>query len=126
MYITATTEGSLKNTQDLLARLKRGEFFKSLDRYGKEGVAALKAATPIDEGLTAESWRYDIIKRRGGYTLVWSNTNSNDGVNVAVLIQYGHGTGSGGYVQGIDYINPVIQPLFKKIANEVWKEVSNG
>lgn len=94
-----------------------------LDNYGKQGVDALAAATPIESGLTAQSWRYEVVKRKRGYSLVWRNTNVVSGVPVAILIQYGHATGTGGWVEGIDYINPVILPLFEKIADEIWKEV---
>ena len=93
-------------------------------RYGKMGVDALASATPVDSGKTAESWVYDVQIGKGEMSIVWSNTNSNDGVNIAVILQYGHGTGTGGYVQGRDYINPAIQPVFDKIVDELWGEVT--
>lgn len=121
--ITVESSGSFKNTEAFLQRMKRGEVFKALDKYGKEGVDALSKATPIDTSFTGHSWTYKIIKTRGQYTIEWHNTNIVDGIPVVILIQYGHATGTGGYVQGRDFINPVIRPLFDKIANEIWKEV---
>lgn len=97
----------------------------NLDKYGKEGVAALAASTPRDSGKTAESWRYEIERTDGSTKIVWINDNVNDGVNIAIILQYGHGTGSGYYVEGVDYINPAMKPVFDKIANKVWKEVSD-
>ena len=97
-----------------------------LEKYGKRGVEALKEATPKDSGKTADSWVYEIVKdERGNYQIVWSNTNVVDGwANVAVLIQYGHATRGGAYVKGIDYINPAMRPVFEKMAQEVWMEVT--
>lgn len=96
-----------------------------LDKYGKEGVEALRSTTPKDTGLTADSWYYDIDVEKDKITITWNNSNVNDGVPIAVLIQYGHGTGTGGYVQGVDYINPAMHPIFKDIADSAWKEVSS-
>ncbi len=93
-------------------------------RYGKMGVDALASATPYDSGKTALSWVYEVVFSKGGVSIVWSNTNSNDGVNIAVILQYGHGTGTGGYVEGRDYINPAIQPVFDQIVEELWGEVT--
>ena len=97
-----------------------------LNKYGKKGVEALKEATPKDTGKTAESWKYDIVKDNNGtYQIVWSNTNVvDDWANVAILLQYGHATRNGGYVKGRDYINPAIESVFREMANEAWKEVS--
>ena len=103
----------------------KGDIFSGLDRYGQEGVDALANATPKESGETANSWRYRIIRKRGFVTIEWYNTHVNDGANIAVLIQYGHGTGTGGYVQGIDYINPSIRPVFDRIADEIWKKVKS-
>ena len=116
--------GSFKKTEDFLNRLLHGEVYTGLDRYGRIGVDALSAATPIDTGLTASSWGYNISKGRGEYTIEWYNTNTNNGVVVAILIQYGHGTGTGGYVIGTDYINPALRPIFDQIADDVWKQVT--
>lgn len=99
------------------------DIVNKLNAYGKQGVDALAAATPVESGLTAQSWTYEVVRRKRGYSLVWRNTNVVSGVPVAILIQYGHATGTGGWVEGIDYINPVILPLFEKIADEIWKEV---
>lgn len=95
----------------------------NLDKYGKEGVEALAMATPIDTGETAASWVYTIERTNGSASIVWSNTHVVNGLNIAVLLQYGHGTRQGGYVVGRDYINPAIQPIFDKIAKNAWKEV---
>lgn len=97
----------------------------SLDRFGQAGVDALASATPKDSGKTASSWRYEIKSSRNGFTIDFLNSNINDNVNIAVILQYGHGTGTGGYVSGRDYINPAIQPVFDKLAEEAWKEVNN-
>ena len=94
-----------------------------LRRYGQAGVAALSSATPIDSGLTASSWDFSVNHDRLGYTIEWFNTHENRGVVIAILIQYGHGTGTGGYVQPTDYINPAMAPIFDKLADELWKEV---
>lgn len=99
---------------------------KILEKYGQMGVEALRSATPIDSGKTAESWGYEISVRKEGATINWTNTNQNKGVYIAVILQYGHGTGTGGYVQGVDYINPAIRPVFDKIAEEAWMEVVNS
>ena len=99
---------------------------KILEKYGQMGVEALRSATPIDSGKTAESWGYEISGGKEGATIHWTNTNQNKGVYIAVILQYGHGTGTGGYVQGIDYINPAIRPVFDKIAEEAWMEVVNS
>jgi len=121
-----SSSGNFDKTDRFLVFLRSGKMFDSLNQYGRQGVDALRSATPIDSGLTASSWTYDIVRTRGTYSIVWSNTNTTTGVPVAVLIQYGHGTGTGGWVQGRDFINPVIRPLFDKIADKVWKEVKNG
>lgn len=95
-----------------------------LDKYGREGVAALASATPMDTGETASSWYYQIEHNNGSAKIAFHNSHIHDGVPIAIILQYGHGTGTGGWVQGRDYINPVIQPLFDKIADEAWKEVT--
>lgn len=96
-----------------------------LSKYGQMGVSALASATPTDTGLTASSWYYEIEHQNGGITLSFKNSNINKGVNIAVILQYGHGTGTGGWVAGRDYINPAIQPVFDKIAEDAWREVTN-
>lgn len=96
-----------------------------LDKYGKAGVAALSSATPTETGLTASSWYYEIKRQNGSISLEFYNSNVNKGVPIAIILQYGHGTGTGGWVEGRDYINPAIQPIFDKIANDAWKEVTS-
>jgi hypothetical protein len=97
---------------------------RDLDRYGREGVVALASATPIDSGHTANSWYYEITRVPGSVIINFSNSNVQNGVPIAIILQYGHGTGTGGWVQGRDYINPAIQPVFDRIANEAWREVT--
>lgn len=111
-------------TEKFLQKIIDGQIFDLLDAYGAKGVAALSAATPKDSGKTASSWSYKKVKTGTGYSLEFHNTYINDGVNIAVILQYGHGTGTGGYVQGIDYINPAVQPIFIEIAEALTKEVS--
>jgi len=97
-----------------------------LSKYGDEGIQALSSATPEDTGRTADSWKYEVYNRGGVYTIVWINTNVVNGVPVAILLQYGHGTGTGGYIFGRDFINPAIQPIFDRIASDVWKVVTSA
>jgi hypothetical protein len=122
--ITFTSKGSFKNTEAFLRRAKKSEVKAVLDKYGQEGVNALALATPTDSGETAHSWTYEITHKPGRYAIVFRNTHVVNGTPVAILIQYGHATRTGGYVEGRDYINPVIRPLFDKIANDVWKAVT--
>lgn len=117
-------KGNLKKTTKFLERMVKEEYLKDLDKYGREGVEALSLATPVDTGKTAASWDYRIEKSNSGVKLVWTNSNVNKGVNIAIILQYGHGTHNGGYVQGRDYINPAIRPIFDKIADDAWKEVT--
>ena len=97
-----------------------------LNKYGKMGVSALAAATPVDTGKTADSWIYEIETSKDSYTITWSNTNVNNHVNIALILQYGHATRNGGYVSGRDYINPALQPVFDQIAEEAWREVTSS
>lgn len=122
--IEVKSSGSFKNTDDFLARMARNDIFNALEHYAREGAQALANATPVDSGLTADSWTYEIVKQRGRYSIIFHNTHMVAGRPVAILIQYGHATGTGGYVEGRDYINPVIRPLFDRIANDVWKAVT--
>ena len=119
------SHGSFSKTLTGLTKLASGDIYRELDSYGRMGVDALARATPIDSGETAQSWTYKIERSRGRYSIEWYNTNVHNGSNVAILLQYGHGTGTGGYVQGRDFINPAIQPIFDRIAADVWKKVSN-
>lgn len=116
-------KGNFSKTTKFLHHVLRFDYKTILNRYGKMGVQALSEATPRDTGRTAEAWKYDIEESSNGVSIVWSNENINDGVNIAVILQYGHGTNNGGYVVGRDYINPALQPVFDKMANTVWKEL---
>jgi hypothetical protein len=122
--ITFTEKGSFKNTERYLSRLSKQDLFATLGRFGSIGANALSNATPTESGETAASWYYTIEQRRGYYSIRWHNRHVNQGVNIAVILQYGHGTGTGGYVQGRDYINPAIRPIFDQMVNEEWKEVT--
>lgn len=124
--IYATTIGDSKKTERYLEFLKRGDMYSGLDQYGRRGVDALSRATPIDTGETAHSWGYQIEHTSSKVSISWYNTHRESNVNVAVIIQYGHGTGTGGYVAGRDYINPAIQPIFDQILTDVWRQVTNG
>ena len=121
--ITFRQKGDFSKLTRFLEKAKETVGRGDLDRYGREGVAALASATPIDSGLTASSWYYEIENRNGSVTISFHNSNIQNGVPIAIIIQYGHGTGTGGWVQGRDYINPAIQPMFDRIANDVWREV---
>lgn len=119
-------KGSFKRTSDFLKRASSLNLNAILNQYGQEGVEALRAATPMDTGTTANSWSYSIHKGAGSITITWSNSNIVDGVPIAVILQYGHGTRNGGYVHGTDYINPAMKPIFDKIAQRAWEEVKRG
>lgn len=120
------TSGSTKKTEEFLGKLAKDDFFKGLERLAQVGVDALSQATPRETGETAASWGYLIRKTRAGTTIIWTNSKTNKGSNIALLIQYGHGTGTGGYVAGYDYINPTIRPIFDQIAIDVWEKVTRG
>lgn len=122
--ISFRQKGDFSKLTSYLERVREAAKIGTLDRYGREGVAALKSATPVDSGKTAESWYYEITRTSSSVSIVFNNSNINDGVPIAIVLQMGHGTGTGGWVQGRDYINPAIQPVFDKIANDAWKEVS--
>lgn len=122
--IKISHKGDFTKTTQFLKNAKMFDPRKVLDRYGKAGVAALSAATPTDTGLTAASWFYEIVITRGSYEIRFNNSNIQNGVPIAIILQYGHGTGTGGWVEGRDYINPAIQPIFDKIADEAWREVT--
>lgn len=122
--IVITESGNFDKTEKFLKRIANREIFKSLSKYGQRGVNALAAATPIESGRTASSWSYEVEMGSDSYSIIWSNDHTNQGVNIAVILQYGHGTGTGGYVQGRDYINPAMRPIFDRIAEEAWREVT--
>lgn len=114
----------LSKFRKFLERIKEAFKLGIFDKYGQMGVDALSAATPVDSGVTSSSWRYEIHRSGGTVSLRFLNSNVNEGVNIAVILQYGHGTGTGGWVQGRDYINPALRPVFENMAKEIWKEVT--
>ena len=118
-------KGDFSKLSRFLERAKEAVKLGELDKYGREGVKALRSATPMDSGLTAESWYYKINRGEGSVSISFHNSNRNKGVLIAIILQYGHGTGTGGWVEGQDYINPSIKPIFNKIAGDAWKEVTN-
>src|SRR5688500_18393939 len=117
--ITFQSSGSFGKTESFLTKMSKGDIFNRLSSYGREGVSALASATPVDSGITADSWDFEIKRSRGSYSIIWSNSHVVDGSPIAIMLQYGHGTGTGGYVQGRDYINPAIKPVFDRIAADV-------
>lgn len=122
--ITFKHKGDFSKTQKFFYKALGGLGFTSLEQYGKEGVKALQKATPKGSGKTSKSWKYDIIIEKNKTTIEWYNTNENDGVNIAIILQYGHATKDGHFVQGIDYVNPAMRPVFENIAQQAWKEVT--
>lgn len=122
--ISFNQQGDLSKTISFLNGLKNNNISSVLNKYGEQGVNALAKATPTDTGETANSWNYRIESKKGKASIIWYNTNIVNGAPIAVLIQYGHGTQNGGYIQGRDYINPAMRPVFDRIANDVWKEVT--
>ena len=117
-------QGDFSKLSRYLERVKEAAKVGILDKYGREGVAVLSSATPVESGLTANSWYYTIEHTNGSTSISFHNSNIQNGVPIAVILQYGHGTRNGGWVQGRDYINPAIRPIFDQIANEAWKEVT--
>lgn len=124
--IKLTSSGQFKKTKKYLEKIKRVDKFKILDRYGKLGVQALSSVTPVRTGKTAASWDYEIKEQSGSFSITWTNSNkASDGTPIVLLLQLGHGTRSGSYVAGRDFINPAIEPIMEKLAKEVWEEVTN-
>lgn len=121
--ISFRQKGDFKKITGFLERAKESVNLGLLDKFGKEGVAALSSATPVDSGETARKWSYEIKQGKGYVTITFNNSNIQNGVPVAIILQYGHATRNGGWVEGRDYINPAIQPIFDKIAESAWKEV---
>ena len=121
--ISVKAAGDWKDTETILRKMESHDLYRNLDRYGAMGVSALRDSTPEETGETAHSWDYIITAETGSIRIDWVNYHVNEGVNIAVIIQYGHGTRHGGYVVGRDYINPTMRPIFDKIADDVWKEV---
>ena len=122
--ITIESQGEWKLTRNWFDRMTKLDLALIMNQFGKEGVSALAAATPSRSGLTSKSWNYEVTRKGNNWKITWTNSNVNKGANIAVLIQYGHGTRNGGYVAGRDYINPAIRPVFDKIAQKAWKEVT--
>ena len=122
--ISFRQKGDFSKLDHYFERVKEAAKIGVLDKYGQAGVSALSSATPVESGKTASSWYYEIKRQNGSVSLEFYNSNVNKGVPIAVILQFGHGTGTGGWVQGRDYINPAIQPIFDKIAEDAWKEVT--
>ena len=121
--IKITQKGDFSKAEMFLDRLREGINNSIFDKYGKMGVEALRNATPVDTGLTAASWSYQVKYAKDSVTIEFHNSHINKHVNIALILQYGHGTGTGGWVEGRDYINPALQPIFDQMAEEAWREV---
>lgn len=124
-FIHFIHKGNFSKTEKLLKKSLGLDYRSVLEKYAQKGVEALSYATPIESGETAASWYYEIIQNEGNISIIWNNSHVNKGVNIAVILQYGHGTRNGGYVQGRDYINPALRPIFDELAEAAWKEVSS-
>ena len=122
--ISFRQKGDFSKLTSYLEKAKKAVRLSTLDKYGQAGVAALASATPMDSGLTANSWYYKIENKNGSATISFYNSNIQNGVPIAIILQYGHGTGTGGWVEGRDYINPAIQPIFDQIVENAWREVT--
>lgn len=123
--ITFKQKGDFKKTKIYLEHAREADYKAILEHYGRLGVAALAYNTPVDTGNTANSWNYEIQIKRGAMSISWTNSNIQNGVPIAILLQYGHGTKNGGYVEGVDYINPALQPIFDKLVDAAWKEITS-
>lgn len=126
MSISINHRGSFKKIESFLGFIKRHQMFSGLNTFGQMGVDALAAATPTDSGVTAGSWYYTIETNINGVNITWRNDNIVEGTPLVILLEYGHGTGTGGYVQGREFIQPAVEPLFNRIAEEVWKVVTSA
>lgn len=124
--IRVTSSGGFNNTERFLKSAQKMDIGSVLERYAQKGVSALKNATPMETGQAASSWNYKVTKIRSGWSIVWTNSDLVDGIPLVILLQYGHGTGNGGYVEGRDFINPALRPIFDQIANEAWKAVKSA
>lgn len=124
--ITVEVSGNFDNLERFLRGATKRDYRRIFDMYGRRGVQALSSATPVDSGATASMWGYEVHQTHGGAEIVWTNAHINKGVNIAIILQYGHGTRNGGYVRGRDYINPAIASIFDAMADELWKVVSNN
>lgn len=126
MTISFSSQGDFKRTKSWLTRLNKGDIFRSLDKYGRQGVSALSRATPTDTGRAASAWRYEIKRSATSWSITWLNDDIENGFPVVIGLQYGHGTGTGGWVAGRDFINPAIKPVMDRVAADVWKAVTSG
>lgn len=126
MTISFQSRGDFKRTGNFLEKLLKRDIYKALDKHGREGVAALSSATPAESGLAAASWGYEVKTSGKSASIIWTNSDVENGFPVAIMLQYGYGTGTGGYVRGRDYINPAMKPVFDRIAESVWKEVTSA
>lgn len=125
MKIGVKTKGDFKKTEKLLKKAFGRNYQEILEKYGEIGVITLSNNTPKDTGFTAASWSYEVVQNEKGLSVEWHNSNIHRGINIALILQYGHGTGGGGYVEGIDYINPALKPIFESMAESAWKEVTS-
>lgn len=124
--IRVEVNGDFSGLDRFIANIKEQRYLKVLDRIGRRGVDALSNATPVDSGVTAASWWYEVHRSKHRSEIIFTNSNVNNGVNIAIILQYGHGTGTGGYVAGRDYINPALAKTFDQLADEAWRAVTNG
>jgi len=123
MKVTFRQRGDFSRTEKFLRKARTAIKFRNLDKYAEAGLAALQSATPYDTGETARSWYYEIKRTDTSVSVVYKNSNIQNGIQIAIILQYGHGTGTGGYVEGRDYINPALRPVFDKLADDAWEEV---
>ncbi len=123
---SVTSSGSFKRTEAFLRKLAKGDIYNGLEQLAQQGVGALASATPVDSGLAADSWTFTIKRTKNSCVISWNNFDVESGFPVAIMLQYGYATGTGGYVAGQDYINPAIRPVFDQIADKVWKAVISG
>lgn len=124
--ISYSVSGNTDQTEAFLNKMIKGDLYSGLEPLAQRGVEALRAVTPRQSGITADSWYYEIVNQQGSVTIWWKNSNQVNGFHVAIGLQYGHGTGTGGWVEGQDYINPALRPIFDEIADAVWKEVQRA
>jgi len=124
--ITVKVTGSFEKTQAFLKRVSKLDIIGLLRASAQEGVNALSRVTPIETGVAAHSWGFEVSSSGGIYTIIWTNSDVENGFPVVIMLQYGHGTGTGGYVAGYDFINPAMRPVFDKIADDIWKAVISG
>ena len=122
--ISLKSKGDFKKTEKFLKTSLGRDWMSVLDKFGQKGVDALRANTPIDSGETKNSWSYEIIQNGSRISIYWKNSNINQGVNIAVILQYGHGTRTGGWVEGKDYINPALKLIFDELADSAWKAIT--